>query len=98
MNNYAETKRIPLEHATKEELITGLLSIMTFDPREQAEKAIYRAREDYLIKEMMRLSDVMSKNLQIKGKPTCIKRRERWNSASRRWSRIYTQLQELQGL
>jgi hypothetical protein len=81
MSNYAKTKRIPLESATKEEIIAAVDSSFVFAniERQKMESAIYWHRCHSLLAEMHRLCDVMSENCQRDDKPHCPKRRERWN-------------------
>lgn len=57
MNNYAETKRIPLEHATNEELIAAIKSIWALNAVEQAEKSIFWARQQSLLDQMHRITE-----------------------------------------
>lgn len=89
MKDYSKTRRIPLEAATKEELIVAIKSLMMFDAVKHAESAVYRAREDLLLRKMDEICDelAVSKEKSI----------EYRLSLHAKWDKVYRQLSKLQG-
>lgn len=59
MKDYSKTRRIPLEAATKEELIVAIKSLMMFDAVKNSEKAVYQARIDMLLRKMHEICDTI---------------------------------------
>lgn len=59
MKDYFKTKRIPLEAATKEELIVAIKSLMMFDAVKNSERAVYQARIDMLLRKMHEICDTI---------------------------------------
>lgn len=96
MSDYAERKRIPLEKATKEELIAAIEKLTIFGQRDKAEREIYFLRVDRLLAEMQRCRELMVENLQ-KGASFNSLRHKRWTDAYDRFQKINNELAKLHG-
>jgi hypothetical protein len=98
MKHYSKTKRIPLEYATKEEIITSIEAhVFPTNIRTVMESSIYWNRCHSVMAEMFRLCDVMTANLQVEGMPHDPEKRKQWQSASRKWEKANRKLNKLQG-
>lgn len=97
MSNYAKTKRIPLEKATKEELIAGIKAVWSIDAVEQAEKAIYWARQQSLLDKMHALTDKLD---ALRAQPNACEYAQIGKRVKlhKQFTRINNQLSKLQGL
>ncbi len=57
MQNYAKTKRIPLNDATKEEIIAAIKRQFKFEPEKKIEETIYWVRIEKLLDERHRVNE-----------------------------------------
>lgn len=91
MKDYSKTRRIPLEAATKEELIVAIKSLMMFDAVKNAESAVYRAREDMLLRKMGEICTEIDDSL-TKSKPITYRL-----SLHEKFDKVNRELNKLQG-
>lgn len=90
MKDYSKTRRIPLEDATKEELIIAIKSLMMFDAVKNAESAVFRAREDMLLRKMGEICDELEVS---KDKPIAYRL-----GFHLKWDKVNRELSKLQGV
>ena len=90
MKDYAKTRRIPLEAATKEELIVAIKSLVMFDAVKKAEGAVFQARIDSLLRQMNEICDTLDRS---KDKPIAYRLR-----LHQQFSKVNAKLSKLQGL
>jgi len=90
VNDYSKTRRIPLKDATKEELIIAIKSTWMLDAVKNAERAVYSARIDNLLRKMKENCEKMAANSD---KPIAYRL-----SLHAEWDKINRQLSKLQGI
>lgn len=87
--------RIPLQSATKDELIEAIKSELPFGNHiDRIEMHIYYSRCQSLIESMRQATDEMDRNRQ--SGLFNEHKRQRWNSAMRKWNKANAALEKLQ--